>query len=222
MTLTEAIELKRGKPYQEIFAELSAETVQHIGAIRGDNLRDVVSVLAGGLQFRLESAEHSAIRTALLTGFKYMTLPDYAFNLAQPEVMGLLLAGVQSGLVAETEKDKFIALATYQASKYPELVMKDIVAYLNPELIDGQWHELPVTGARTFVVRLAAALPEQSHIVIQMQDQYDGSASDWYHATALHGLNAVREYTAALPHNGYPRKLRWKCEYTINAAVSVR
>lgn len=89
--------------------------------------------------------------------------------------------------------------------------------------LDGQWHELPVTDARTFVVRLSTAAPEQTHIVIQMQDQYgDGSNSDWYHATALHGLTAAREWAAMLPHNGYPRKLRWKCEYQLSSIVSVR
>lgn len=87
--------------------------------------------------------------------------------------------------------------------------------------LDGQWHELPATDARTLVVRLSTGLPEQSYIVIEMQDQYSDGQSDWYHATALHGLLAAREYTAALPHNRYPRKLRWKCEYAIDAAVSV-
>lgn len=227
MTLNEAIESKRGLPYAQAFDELRAETVSTVGAIRDANLRDVVSILASGLQYRLDTmalpVEVEPLRTALLTGFKYMTLPDYAFNLAMPEVMGMLLAGVQVGLVTETEKDKFIGLATYKTAKYPELTLKDILAYFEPALIDDQWHELPVTDARTFVVRLATALPEKSNIVIQMQDQYSESeASDWYHATALHGLNAVREYTAALPHNGYPRKLRYKCDYVLNAAVSVR
>lgn len=87
---------------------------------------------------------------------------------------------------------------------------------------DGQWHEIEETNGRQFALRLSSALVEPTYIVIQAKDQYGDGESDWYHATALHGIAAAREYQAALPYNGYPRKLRWRCDYQLNVAVSVR
>ncbi|WP_348731831.1 hypothetical protein [Rheinheimera texasensis] len=104
---------------------------------------------------------------------------------------------------------------------YSGVTLAEVIAARSATL-DGQWHELAATDAPTFVVRLSVGLPEHTSIVIQMQDQYDEGQSEWYHATALHGLLAAREYTAALPHNLYPRKLRWKCDYQLNASVSTR
>lgn len=102
------------------------------------------------------------------------------------------------------------------------VTLADVVAARAIQL-DGQWHELDVTDGRTLLVRLRAAAPEQTYIVVQAQDQYgNGTVSDWYHATAVHGLSVVREHPAPLPHNGYPRKLRWSCEYLLDVAVSVR
>lgn len=88
--------------------------------------------------------------------------------------------------------------------------------------LDGEWHEIEANTNRQLVVRVSAQPAETTYIMVQAQDQYGDGVSDWYHATALHGIDAAREYQAALPYNGYPRKLRWKCEYQINAAVSVR
>lgn len=88
--------------------------------------------------------------------------------------------------------------------------------------LDGQWHEIEANNNRQFVIRVPEQPAETTYIVVQAQDQYGDGTSDWYHATALHGIDAAREYVAQLPYNGYPRKLRWKCDYLLNAAVSVR
>lgn len=79
MTKSEYLESQRGKTYSVVVAEQPMETV--VGSIRGNNLRDVVAILAAGLQYRLDTmtlpAEAEPLRAALLTAFKYMTLPDY-------------------------------------------------------------------------------------------------------------------------------------------------
>lgn len=224
MTLSDAIESKRGKSYQEIYLELSSETVSNIGAIRADNLRDVVSILASGLQFRLESAEPSAIRTALLTGFKYMALPDYAFNLAQPDVMMLLLGGVDAGLINEEEKDKFIALATYETAKYPELTFKDIVEHFEPDLVNvGEWSELVYSGGK-LALTLAQSLPEPSLIRIEASESLDGK--NWTAFKRINHFYDVFEaglYLTDIPRSNLQRKIRWCGEHykTVGLMVGV-
>lgn len=214
-TKTEYLESQRGKTYTEIVADQPVDGM--IGSIRGENLRDVVAILAGGLQYRLENAAPSIYKTALQTAFRYMTLPDYAINLALPENAALLSGAVDLGLVTPAESNKFYELATYTRLLH-NITRQDCVDYFGPA-----WAELEETEAHTLVVRLLQSMPEQSCIVVEIQDIYeDGTLSNWYYATALHGLTIPKEYTVRLPSNGYPRRLRWKCEYPLSGTVSTR
>lgn len=207
---SEYLESRKGELHSVIIASQPTEKV--VGSIRGDNLRNVVAILAAGLQYRLDTAQDSPLRTALLTAFKYMTLPDYAINLSLPENVGLLGMAVQAGIVTPEERDQFFSLATYETPVY-NITAADFV---------GEWNELPVTSAQTAIVRLHEKAPEQTYILFQAQDDYgDGTTSDWYHATALHGVELAREYRAPLPFNGYKRKIRWRCEYALDCVVSV-
>lgn len=203
---------------------LKTKTEPVVGKIAYGDTLHLVSMLARGLRARIYSCQITELKDAWSEALQsaYLASPSYSINVGLPEIRGMLDAGLAAGVCTQSEHSFIVGLATYEKKLFPDATLRDIVLHFEPALIDGQWHELPPTDARTFVVRLVTALPEQSYITIQMQDQYGESTSDWYHATALHGMNAVREYTAALPHNGYPRKLRWKCDYTLNAVVSVR
>jgi hypothetical protein len=86
MELSEAIELCRGKPYATIFVELSSETVDFIDVIEGKDLRDVVTVLCSGIDFRLGEAPSSPIKSALVRAFSSMTIDEFGFNLTDPVV----------------------------------------------------------------------------------------------------------------------------------------
>jgi hypothetical protein len=64
---------------------------------------------------------------------------------------------------------------------------------------------------------LSAEAPAQTHVSVQMSE--DGV--NWFHATALHGVQGVRPYYADLPHYGQARFIRWRCEYVLAADVTV-
>lgn len=213
MTKSEYLESQRGKTYSVIVAEQPLETV--IGSIRGDNLRDVVAILAAGLQYRLDTmtlpTEAEPLRTALLTAFKYMTLPDYGINLSMPENAGMLQAAVSVGLVTQAESDKFFQLASYQRPLH-NITREDCAEYFG-----AGWIELPETDGQRLTLQLNTRTPEVTHILVQMQDL----SGEWEHATALHGIQSAKPYSAPLPHYGQARKVRWKCEYSLDGVVAV-
>lgn len=205
-----------GYSNQEIFNIIKSKTVPAVGSIRGADLRNVVSILAAGLQHRLDNASESKTRTSLLTGFKYMTIPDYAFNLSSPVVDSLIKDAVTEGLVTQDEYDMFIMLATYQKPVFPEVTLRDIIEYKNPELISDAWEEIPPTDHRNFYIRIRQELPEAVNIVIEASDLYsDRTESAWYHCTTIRDVFLPREYVVPLSYNGYARKIRWKSVYYI-------
>lgn len=208
MSKAEYLESQRGKTYSVIVAEQPMQSV--VGSIRGANLRDVVSVLAGGLQYRLDNAPDSPLRTALLVAFNHLALPDYAINLALLGNVGMLQAAVADGLVNQAESDRFFELATYQRPLH-NITREDCADYFG-----NVWHELDATECRVLSLFLNSRTPEVTHIVVQMQDL----SGAWEHATALHGIQSVRPYTAVLPYYGEARKLRWRCEYVLDGLVS--
>lgn len=214
MTKDEYLESQRGKTYTQIIAEQPMLDV--VGSIRGENLRDVVAILAGGLQYRLDNAvlppEAEPLRTALQVAFKYLDLPDYAINLSLPENELLLLQAVTTGLVTQAEADKFLTLATYQKPEF-NLTREDCAEYFN----GNAWNEIEATDKQWLQVQLNTTAPEPTHIVVQWQ----ASNGEWYHATAIHGLLAPVQYRAQLPFYGVARKLRLRCEYLLDAVVTV-
>lgn len=220
MTLTEAIEQHHGKSHSEILSILRAETVEAVGSIRGDNLRNVVAILAVGLQYRLDNAADSPLRTALLTGFKYMALPDYAFNLAADDVAGMLAASVGAGLVSAEEHAALIALATYQKPKYPCLTMRDIVAHINPELCaEPKWQEFSPGQSRRVRLKTDGVVPPSAVVLIQYCESDDGENwTAWRHATAMTVVDGFN--FAEVPHNGLARRMRWRgADYAIGGVM---
>lgn len=215
--LLDAIEAKRGLPYDQILAELKAETVDVVGPIEGKDLRDVVTVLCSGLDYRLSQVPDSPLKTSLVRAFNSMSINEFGFNLADPLVAQLLDAGVEAGLVDVNERLWFYGIATKQVPKYPELTMETIVAYLDSSKMDGEWHELPETLARRFKVDLHSDAPGPTYIVVQMSQE----GSPWFHATAIHGIHKARPYFGDVPLYGVPRKFRWKCVYALDATVTV-
>ena len=226
MTLSEAIESKRGLPYQQIFDELSEETVSVLGAIRGENLRDVVAVLASGLQYRLDTMtlppEFEPLRAALLVGFRHISIPDYAFNLAQPDVMGMLLQAVQVGLVSNSEHDKFVALATYETAKYPGLSYRDIIANFEPELVDiGAWSEpFEYQGGKLFLT-LTQALPEPSLVRIEVSESINGENwTAFKRISHFYEVSDAGTYSTDIPRTNLKRRIRWRGEnYRVAGSV---
>lgn len=216
MTREEYLESQRGKTYTEILAEQPLEGA--IGSIRGENLRDVVAVLAGGLQHRLDNmslpTDYEPLRTALLVAFKYLTIQDYAINLSLEENVTMLQMAVAVGLVTQAESNKFFELATYTFPKF-NLTRQDCAEYFNPG-----WHYIDSTHNRAFTVEVTEPLPESATIVVQYQEVYDGWQSDWKNATSLI-VHQQGKYRADTPYNGYERRFQWRCEYTITGSVAV-
>ena len=215
--LSEAIEAKRGLPYDQILKELKEETIDVIRPIEGKDLRDVVAVLCSGLDYRLSQAPDSPLKSALVRAFNSMSINEFGFNLTDPVVSALLDAGVAGGLVDVNEKLWFYGIATKQEPKYPDVTMEAIVRQLDPQLIDETWHEIAETSLGRLRISLNTKTPEQTYVLVQMSEE----EGKWFHATAVHGVHEVRPYYALVPNNGVPRKLRWKCVYALDATVTV-
>lgn len=216
MTREEYLESQRGKTYTEILAEQPLEGA--IGSIRGENLRDVVAVLAGGLQHRLDNMSlptgYEPLRTALLVAFKYLTIQDYAINLSLEENVTMLQMAVAVGLVTQAESNKFFELATYTMPKF-NITRQECADYFNPG-----WYQLDPTHNRSFTVEVTEQLPEQSTIVVQYQEIYEGWESAWKPATSLI-VHQPGKYRADTPYNGYERRFQWRCEYQLTGNVAV-
>ncbi|MDZ7868837.1 MAG: hypothetical protein U5L02_06465 [Rheinheimera sp.] len=154
---------------------------------------------------------------------------DHPFNFTEGTTAGEGNLSMLNAMIAQlpelaAQLSQFKALVHAMANKkrpFAGVSLADVIKARAVQL-DGQWHEIEETSNRQFVVRSMSAPPEPTSIIVQAQDQYGDGVSDWYHATAIHGINGVREHQASLPYNGYPRKLRWKCDFNLNFAVSLR
>lgn len=210
--------------YAQRLALLKSKTTDVIGAIRGDNLRDVVVILAAGLQHRLDNAEPSPLRTALLTGFKYMTLPDYSFNLGVPAVADMLEQAVVAGLVTKDERDKFFALATYKSPLFPDATIKDIVAKFEPHKIKlDDWATIEQVPTHRLMLTLNSDMPEPSTVLIEMRESHNGiDWTNWRNVPSFSNVERAGAYYQTAPFSGLQRQLRWRgASYAIDGTVAV-
>lgn len=204
---------------QERLLLVKSKTERVVGKIQNGATLHLVSMLARGLREKINNCQISALRNAWQEALQpaYLASSSYSINVALPEIRGMLDAGLVAGVCNQTEYDFIVNLASYDRPLFPDAKYSDVVNYFNPELIGGNWNELSATDSQVFVIKINAKAPEQTHIVIQWQD----GVGDWYHATALHGIQAVKSYTAQLPYDGEPRALRWRCEYALDCVVSL-
>lgn len=227
MSLSEALEAMRGQPYNQILTALRQQTEPAIGKIQGGQLKLLQSFIgATGLRNRLAIAtsEQAAAAASVTEAIQpaYLAMEDsYSINLADPQVAQLLTDAVNAGVLTAGEKAYLVQLATYQKPLWPQVTLRDVVGYFEPSLVDaGDWTELDPGQSRQLRLKLTEATPEPTYIVVQMQEN-DGEWSEWYHATAMHGIHLLRPYTFAVPNNGLPRRMRWRGgEYRINGIVT--
>lgn len=214
MTKDEYLESQRGVPFSQIIA--NQPTVQTIGTVRGADLNDVVTVYAAGLKHRLDAAADSTTRTALLTAYDNLTLEGFGLNFAVPEVMGMLLLGVQEGLVTADERDKLLGLATYNKPEH-NITLQDCVAYFGL----GDWAELDIASSRTLMLVLHAALPESAPVRVEMRESHNGEVwSAWERVGQFKDVRDAGIYYMNLPNNGLRRQIRWRgAVYAVNGTV---
>ena len=232
MALTPELRYELDRPeydnmgFSDIFQSLKSQTVPVIGSIRGADLRNVVAILAGGLQYRLDNSPESPIRTALLTGFKNMTIPDYAFNLADPQVAYMLDIATQLGLVTPDERLQFYTLATFMKPVWPDVTIKDIVQHKQPSLIDlNDWSgEIDVGASRTGILSVLGNLPEPVSVVVEIKLSRDGiTYGPWMPCTIVPGVSIPTDHVFQIPtYSGMSRKIRWKGNmYLVPGVVRV-
>jgi hypothetical protein len=221
------MEAMRGQPYQVILSALRLQTEPAIGKIQGSQLKLLQSFIgATGLRNRLANAtpEQAAAAASVTEAIQpaYLAKEDsYSINLADPQVAQLLTDAVGAGVLTAGEKSYLVQLATYQRPLWPQVTLRDVVSYFEPSLVDvGDWVELDPGESRQLRLKLTIATPEPTYILVQMQEN-DGEWSEWFHATALHGIHQLRPYTFSVPHNGLPRRMRWRGgEYQIHGVVT--
>ena len=236
--------------YSERLALIRSKTVAVVGRIEQGQLKVLEAMIAAGLwrdkmdalkvaanatlsnpdativdkqlaniKLQVVAGFHEAISEAKLANKAPFELGGHTVNMADPMVQQTFGAAQLSGvnLITAAEAAKLMELATFQRQLWPSVSLRDVVAHFEPGLINGQWHELEETTGKILHLQLNSRPPEVTHIVVQMQDM----AGEWEHATALHGIQSVKPYSAALPYYGVPRKIRWKCEYALDATVTV-
>ena len=172
-------------------------------------------------KMKIVAGFHEAISEAKLANKAPFSVGGHTINMNDPTVQLTFNAAVSVGLISAAEATKVMSLAKYNKVMFPEVAMKDIVAHFNPELIAPADTWQPLATSSGFVnIWLKTKSPESTHIVIQHQDTLpDDSLSDWRHSTAVHGIELVGEYQAAVPTKA-GRKYRWRCEYMLDAVVS--
>lgn len=207
----------------ERLALLKSKTERVVGKIAYGNTLHLVSMLARGLRMRIDTCAIPALKYAWQEALQpaYLSSPSYSINVALPEIRAMLDQGKTAGICTQAEYDFIVELASYDKVLFPDATMRDVVAYFNPELIApiDTWQPLATSNA-TVNIWLKTKAPEPTHIVIQHQDVLpDGSLSDWRHSTAVHGIELVGEYQAAIPTKA-GRQYRWRCEYLLDCVVS--
>lgn len=222
MTLAQYLESQRGKTYTQIIAEQPTETVQ--GSLLKVHYQELKTILgAGGLRLHLDnfvadSPEKAFALSAVKETFteQYMADADFKVNFTVPKVLDTFNATVALGVIPAAIAQELLDLAKYQRSVFN--VTRDICA----DYFGTGWLVLPATDALQLLVNLEAQPPEQTYIQVQMSDVYpDETTSAWYTCTSLSGLFDIRRYKAKLRHEGYPRLLRWRCEYPLTVTVTV-
>jgi hypothetical protein len=169
------------------------------------------------LKMKIVAGFHEAISEAKMANKASFELGGHTINMNDASVSQTFNAAATVGLITSTETAQVLELAKYDKQSFPDVTFKDVISYFNPELLSDEWFETEVTDSRLFTVRLNSKAPEQTYILIQWQD----GIGDWYHATALHGIEAVKSYKAQLPYDGESRKLRWRCAYALDCVVSL-
>ncbi len=149
----------------------------------------------------------------------------HSINLADPMVYQFF-QGAQHpdiALVTPAEVARLLKLATWEKPQYPEATLRDVVAHFEPSLVDlGEWREIDPVGSRRLRLKLNESPPEPTYILVQMREEDGAGWSDWYHATTVHGIQALRPYTFDIPQNGLARQIRWRGGlYAINGDVTV-
>jgi hypothetical protein len=178
-----------------------------------DRLADIIEDSAA-------SDTQKALAKKILRALKKLYEQEFYINLGDAEVAQMFNAAQHYNVLLPDEVSRITQAATYEGEFiYQAATIKDVIQICTPELIaDDSWHQLDgLQSGRKLRVMLSAEAPAQTYISVQMSE--DGLV--WFHATALHGVHAVRPYYADLPNYGQARFIRWRCEYVLAADVSV-
>ena len=175
------------------------------------------------LRLRVVAGFHEAISEAKIANKADPENGGHSINMDDPTVQ-LNFAAAQHAsvaLITPTEATQVMALATYQKPAFPTATLHDVIAHFEPAAVDvGGWVEVDPGASRKLRLRLNAATPEPTSIVVQMRE-LDHEWSDWFHATAVGGVQAVRGYTFDVPNNGLTRQFRWRGSfYAVNGVVT--
>jgi hypothetical protein len=175
------------------------------------------------LKLRVVAGFHEAISEAKIANKADPEQGGHSINMDDPTVQ-LNFAAAQHpsvGLITAAEAAQVMALATYSKPAWPDATIRDIVGHFNPALLTAdEWTVVDPAAARKLRLRLHAAPPEATSIVVQMRE-LDDEWSDWFHVTSVHGVEQVRGYIFDVPSNGLPRQFRWKgATYVIDGTVT--
>lgn len=162
---------------------------------------------------------HEAISEAKLANKAPRIQGGHSINLNDAEVYSTFLYAQSLGLITSDEVTQVENLAKYEKPLFQDVLVKDVVSVVNPELLDGEWHELGESAAHWLTFKLKTATPEQTYIKIESRDIDGDWRGEWTHNTAHHGVELPRIYRFQIRNQGR-QELRWRCEYVLDVEVS--
>lgn len=221
MSLIAAMEAMRGQSYQVILDTLRLQTEPAIGKIRGDKIKLLQSFIgATGLRARLANAtaEQAAAASAIAEAIHpaYLATEDtFSINLADPQVAGLLAGAASVELLNTGEVAYLTSLATYQKPLWPDVSMRDVIAYFEPALIaDGDWNVLGQVNTSRLMLQTTVAMPEPTAVRIEMRESHDSEHwTSWKRVAHFMDITDAGVYYQAIPNNGLRREIRWRGEF---------
>jgi hypothetical protein len=214
--------LYAGMTHEQKLSALHGIEENAIGHIRYGDTLHLVSMLARGLRARIEACQIPELKNAFAEALhpSYLASPAYSINVGLPEIRGMLDAGLQVGIVTAEEHAFIIQLATYKKHKFESVTLKEVIAIAEPELLSvGEWQEFEIGESRKVRLKTSGYVPENATVLIQYCESDDGVEwSKWRHATSLSVVSGFN--SAAVPHNGLARRMRWRgSEYAISGVM---
>lgn len=206
---------------KERLALLKSKAERVVGKISYGNTLHLVSMLARGLRQRIDTCAIPSLKYAWAEALNpaYLSSQSYSINVSLLEIRTMLDSGLTYGICTQEEHDFIVNLASYDKPIYPDATMLDVVRHFNPELIDGEWHELGESSAQWLTFKMKTATPEQTYIKIESRDIDGDWVGEWTHNTACHGVELARIHKVSIRNEGR-QELRWRCEYALDVEVS--
>lgn len=193
------------------------------GSIDSRFVQEMTTALASGLQYDLDSFNpngspdliklHTAMKIAV--SLQHIYSPEFKINFSLDYIWTMYQSAIAVGIISQNSANMLAQLYLYQKPDF-ELTREEVAA----ALYGTDWNTLNPHDLNTIRVIVEEELPENTTIRFEMREEfYQDAWFGWSHVNTLFNVKDVKMYKLAIPHNGVPREIRWKCEYHVVGTV---